>query len=247
MQEFSSIAYLLKKKGIISEDQLKYAERINSKLPSSRPLLSILEVTSIHEAVIRLGGEQVADLAIMAAQKNRYRASSPKINSIMKRLWQGSVASGMTTKWIAKKINSAGKGNAFLAGLIHDIGQLFILTVIDMLKTEKKFMIPLSDEIIKETAEVLHEEKGRELLEHWNMPSVYRAIAGNHHADRFDEENILLVMVRLSDCACRKLGIGLTSDPTITLSVTEEARILGLSEITLAEMEIVIEDTLILV
>ncbi len=47
MQKYSNIAYLLKEQGVITENQLKYAERINSKLPSPRPLLSILKELKI--------------------------------------------------------------------------------------------------------------------------------------------------------------------------------------------------------
>jgi hypothetical protein len=53
-------------------------------------------------------------------------------------------------------------------------------------------------------------------------------------------------MVRLSDLACIKLGIGLRKDPSLVLSTSEEAVLLNLSEIDLAELEIFLEDTKIL-
>jgi hypothetical protein len=51
-------------------------------------------------------------------------------------------------------------------------------------------------------------------------------------------------MVRLADHACSKLGFGLSKEPDIVLAATEEARVLGFSDIVLAEMEIMMEDTL---
>ena len=227
---------------LIHYDQILVSEVL--RLANSPFFRGLVEITSISKAIVRLGGEQVADLAIMAAEKNRYKAADPAINGLMKKLWQGSVACGMTTKWIAGKINSEEKQHAFLAGLIHDIGQLFLLTVIDMIRTEGRIKISFPLEMILETVELLHEEKGGEILKKWNMPEIYCEIAADHHSPEFDENNTLLAMVRLADLACRKQGFGLVSDPSIVLGASEEANILGLSDIDLAQMEIMMEDTL---
>jgi hypothetical protein len=56
----------------------------------------------------------------------------------------------------------------------------------------------------------------------------------------------LLVLVRLVDRACLKLGIGLLKDESIVLSTMEEAQELNLTEIDLAELEIFLEDTPVL-
>jgi hypothetical protein len=48
--------------------------------------------------------------------------------------------------------------------------------------------------------------------------------------------------VRLVNHACRKAGVHSSPDPSLVLVATPEAQVLGLREITLAELEIVIED-----
>jgi hypothetical protein len=58
----------------------------------------------------------------------------------------------------------------------------------------------------------------------------------------FDTGNILLVVVRLANEACRKVGKDLTESPEIALIACPEVQVLGVKEITLAELEIVIED-----
>jgi HD-like signal output (HDOD) protein len=230
---------------LIHYDQILVSEVL--RLANSPFFKGLVEIKSIGKAVVRLGGEQVAELAIMAAEKDKYKAADSVLNDLTKKLWQGSVACGMTTKWIAGKINSEDKQHAFLAGLIHDIGQLFLFTVIDMIRSSGQIKISFPLEMIMETVAILHEEKGREILKKWNMPEIYCQIAGNHHSVEFDENNILLVMVRLADLACRKQGFGLNSDPAVVLAASEEANILGLSDIDLAQMEIMMEDTLNLI
>jgi hypothetical protein len=47
----------------------------------------------------------------------------------------------------------------------------------------------------------------------------------------------------LADKACCKLGIGLDEDPALVLVDTPEAKILNVSEMDLARMEIMLEDS----
>jgi hypothetical protein len=53
-----------------------------------------------------------------------------------------------------------------------------------------------------------------------------------------------MVITQLLDIACQKLGIGQPANPDIVLAATMEARSLGLKDIALAELEIMLEDTL---
>ena len=64
----------------------------------------------------------------------------------------------------------------------------------------------------------------------------------DHHVDQWDQGNPLLAMVRLVNQACIKLGIDVSPDPTLVSLASREAQALGANEITLAELEIVIED-----
>ena len=68
-------------------------------------------------------------------------------------------------------------------------------------------------------------------------------IVRDHHVEEPDPTNIPLLLVRLANRACHKLGIGLTSDPGIVLSVLPEAAMLLSGEVLLAELEILLEDT----
>ena len=52
-------------------------------------------------------------------------------------------------------------------------------------------------------------------------------------------------MVRLVNKTCNKLGIGLKEDPSIILAATQEANLLSVSEVLLAQLEITLEDDLI--
>jgi hypothetical protein len=69
-------------------------------------------------------------------------------------------------------------------------------------------------------------------------------VARDHHLEDFDANNFLLPIVRLADMVCNKMGFGLNIDPSLDLSSTPEAALLGLSEIDLVRLEIEMEDKL---
>ena len=60
--------------------------------------------------------------------------------------------------------------------------------------------------------------------------------------ESLDTRNTLLLLVRMVDKACNKMGISMHEPTETTLVATPEALALGLSEVTLAELEIMLED-----
>ena len=71
----------------------------------------------------------------------------------------------------------------------------------------------------------------------------YSAIARDHHRKPSKSENHLSIAVRLADKTCNKMGLGLRHDPGIVLMATPEATELHLSEVDIAKMEIMLEDS----
>ena len=113
-------------------------------------------------------------------------------------------------------------------------------------KLSGKFHLRLNHEMIHQALTDLHTEYGYSLLKHWNFPEVYFQVAQEHHRGNYHSKNDLLVIIRMANQTCRKMGIGLVSDSTIILAATPEAALLGLSEIAVAELQIKIEDSLLL-
>ena len=203
------------------------------------------EITTIKDAIVRLGTRQVADLVILAAEGNKYQARDTELNKLVKHLWQHAVACAMGGQWLARKLNYHDKATeVFIGGLIHDIGKLFLLKVIDQLQVSSQQNFNLSYDLGQELIDVLHAEKGYELLKKWNIPDVYCRIARDHHDDMIDPGSTIMMIVRVADKACVKLGIGSRHDPSIELATLPAAVNLRMKEILLAEFEIMLEDAI---
>lgn len=200
--------------------------------------------STIRKAIIRLGLQQVVNLAMVVAQQQLYDPGGGLFTQYLQKLWQHAFASAMACKWLAERCGYRSEADtAFLAGLLHNIGQLALLKILEDLYAEGLIPADLPESLVSEIlASDMHTQQGYALLEKWNLPDEYRVVVRDHHQATCDPGNILLVIVRLVDQACEKNGIGLSADPEIALAATSEAQTLGLGDIPLAELEILLED-----
>ncbi len=207
-------------------------------------------VTTIQKAIVRLGIRQVAMLAMAVSQRSMYLIHSPLLKSYLEKLWQHAMASALGSQWLAQRCNYAQQADhAFMAGLLHNIGQLVIVRALDMLYAKQPQHLEalpaaLLDELLDSS---MHNAQGYVLMKRWNLPEEYCVVARDHHRLPYDSSNLLLVIVRLLDQCCEKLGIGLrVGDAHMALAATPEADLLGLGEVALAELEILLEDSVLM-
>jgi len=201
------------------------------------------KVSTIREAIVRLGAKEVANLAMLTTQRDLYGSDDANCNSLMQNLWRHSFCCAVGSKWLAQKAGLAALAQeAYMAGLLHDIGKLFILKVLEEISGGPTFKWSDRPAVLNEILTKLHVERGCQLMVQWHMPQVYCDVVAGHEDGQWDQGNPLLTTVRLANLACRKLGIGTLNDPLLMLFSSPEAHVLGIKEVALAELEIVLED-----
>ncbi len=216
------------------------------KFANSTFYRGLSEVGTVRAAIMRLGMRETGRVVLLAASRHYFNSSDKTISTLMKKLWQHSVGCAYGTVWLAKRHDyGVDQGQAFFGGLFHDVGKLFILMVVEQIKRKSK-TIKITDALLMEAMAKLHAREGGKLLARWNMPENFQNIAREHHSAEIDDKNILLILVRMANLVCHKLGIGLEHSPPLLLPATLEASLLNLSEIDLAELEISLEDTRVL-
>ncbi|XOV89045.1 MAG: HDOD domain-containing protein [Pseudomonadota bacterium] len=202
------------------------------------------DITTVKQAILRLGSQQVASLAMLVSQKQCYASRTPEIRRRMEMLWEHSFASALGCEWIFNSLGGDGP-LAFVCGLLHDIGKLGILKVIEQLQTGSEgalaFPVESVDEIL---ASSLHVECGVVLARAWNLPEPFASVLRDHHGEAVGKQDQLLLAVRLMNLVSQSLGHSLESGEAVEPAASIEAQLLGLSEIRLAELEIHIEDAL---
>ena len=140
-------------------------------------------VTTVHQAIQYLGMEMVRSLVLLAHTFSYFDKSK---GFSLEKLWNHSMRVAQLAQQIAEHEGTELGDEAFLGGLLHDIGKLLLAVNMpdeyaQMLKTAEATGSPSwLEEIAKFGA--THCEIGAELLATWNFPlSVVEAVALHHH------------------------------------------------------------------
>ncbi|WP_306549003.1 HDOD domain-containing protein [Desulfobulbus sp.] len=229
---------------IITSDQALSSQVL--KIANSSFYRGLAEIGTVRAAILRLGFKEIEQVVVLATSRQHFKSSDKTINLLMKKLWQHAVGCAYGTVWLARRYTyGVDQSQAFFGGLFHDVGKLLVLVIIEQVKRRNK-TLKITDALLLEAMDKLHPREGAKLLAQWNMPEYFCVIARDHHSVEIDDKNFLLLLVRMANMVCHKLGIGLSKNPTLILPATLEAGLLNLTEIDLAELEIVLEDTAVL-
>jgi HD-like signal output (HDOD) protein len=226
---------------LISRDQALAAEVL--KISNSPFYCGLSPVRTIRNAVIRMGIQQTCRLIVLVSERDKYKAHDPELNGMLTELWRHASTSAIAAQWLARRLRSTGiQEICFLGGLLHDIGKLIILRAIDEIKRTENCAALISNAVLREILATAHCPIGYKLLQDWNVPEIYCQIARDHHSEEISEGDLPMTIVRLANEGSRKLGVGLDPNPSLVLAATPEASLLKVSEVLLAELEVMIED-----
>ncbi|MBU0754842.1 MAG: HDOD domain-containing protein [Planctomycetes bacterium] len=140
------------------------------------------EITTMHQAVMLLGTKTVSALTLTAGFYDL--AGSWKGTMDRVRFWRHSLQTAIAARLIAERVGYASPDEAFVCGLLHDIGILLMENACpDEFATLWKRLE--SRENVSDEMEVqwrrLHAEVGQAFLSHWNFPAVLCHAIKEHH------------------------------------------------------------------
>jgi HD-like signal output (HDOD) protein len=227
---------------LICSDQALTAEVL--RYSNSAFYKGLNKISTVREAIMRLGVNEVSNIVMLLTHEGHFRSKDPYLNTVLRQLWRHALGTAIAAHWLARHCGVHQVAHeSFIAGLLHDVGKLFILSVIDELLHSKEFTLRPSTALLLEAMDQLHTGHGFTLLTHWNLPGKYCQIARDHHSENLEADNYLALTVRLANKACRKMGIGPKQESGLVLVATAEAGEMHLTEIDLAKLEIMLEDS----
>jgi putative nucleotidyltransferase with HDIG domain len=161
----------------------------------------LAEAKTIHQALAVLGVTTVKCLALSSSIFDPDKISK-KSGIDAKAFFTSVLMVAAATEKIARAIGFKAPEEAFIAGLLHDVGVLFFLhhypqeyrRVIDK-QVKAKTLTAAEVEVFG----VDHSEVGARLADVWRLPGYIAASIENHHEyDGVDGKNQLAVIVRLA-------------------------------------------------
>lgn len=133
-------------------------------------------ITSLEIAVNRIGVEDLLRLAL--AQSVGVTASnSGPLSALRRDAWRMSLLAARIALELAPR-RGVGLDEAFVAGLLHDFGQIAVLVGLEDLKVE---LPVLPAETWKVLVERLHVKFGGVIAKRWNLPEPLVSAIEHHH------------------------------------------------------------------
>jgi HD-like signal output (HDOD) protein len=172
------------------------------------------QIGSIERAIVLLGLNAVKNIAVAASLGQMFRGVRLCDDFTPKDLWTHCMAVAVTSRELAKQMKLPIADEAFLAGMIHDLGILVELqTTPEQLRAAcEKAKTTGGDfcEIEREMMGVDHQLLGETLAAHWKFPRSCQLVAGFHHnpATLADQNRLMVTLVYVADTICCQANRG---------------------------------------
>ncbi len=168
---------------IISRDPATAARLIqvaNSPLYSS----GINQIDSIEKAILLLGQDKTSSLVTSIAIKQFFSPEKHSLSDLLAEIHQQTLSVASISRGMALFAPNLNPETAMLAGLVHQIGKLPLLQLLDEVE------ISLQPEKIQAILEDAHQEIGTLILKKWGFPTELVAIPNEYllFDDCLDEE-----------------------------------------------------------
>lgn len=174
--ENSSLADVAK---VINRDPALAARLI--QLSNSPMLKSRVPIESVDMAVMRMGGTMVKNIVTAMVMEQLFQATHELTDRKLRECWQHASEVSSIAVAISMQHSHYQPDQAMLAGLVHDIGILPILTMAEdypeILADENKL-----DELIKKA----HPFIGQAILKQWNFPESLINVPREHENLDYD-------------------------------------------------------------
>jgi putative nucleotidyltransferase with HDIG domain len=197
------------------------------------------QIGSINRAIVLLGLNAVKNIAIAASLTKLFRGGDLCPRFSARDLWTHSMATAASSKLICDQLKLGLPDEAFLAGLIHDIGIMVemqasrekLLQVFDKMKFDAAG-VPQTDmrEIERQVIAADHCAFGMALCENWKFPKSFAHVAGGHHDPMSlpSGNRMLASVVHVADRMAAECKYGFRADLPSTLvepAVLDELRV----------------------
>lgn len=179
------------------------------------------QVSEIDRAIVLLGLSAVKNIAISASISRLFSGERISDQFSARDIWKHSVGVACATRQFCCALGKkAFAEEAFLAGLIHDLGllvqrQAFPEQLTETIKLTSKGGRSYS-QIEKDIIGADHQALGAALAAKWKFPRALQTVIGYHHKiDKLTEDTRLLpVIVYIADVLCchERIGFYLTAD-----------------------------------
>ncbi|NVM78182.1 signal transduction histidine kinase/HD-like signal output (HDOD) protein [Duganella sp. SG902] len=160
----------------------------------------------LEQSLVSLGTDMIKTLVISESVFQTFNSFPHSGSTDLRGFWKGSLTTAVIARDIAKQMEYPHVEEAYLAGLLHNVGRLALLATAPK---EYAFNFTARDDedlcaVEQRTLQITHSEAGAWLIERWNLDSFLADSVLYHHEPiaRLEAAHPLIRMVRLAHLLC---------------------------------------------
>ncbi|MCR9198234.1 MAG: HDOD domain-containing protein [Planctomycetaceae bacterium] len=200
------------------------------------------EIRSVDHATVVLGMRALRDLAISTAVSDAFASGDGESATARRQLWVHSLSCGAIARTLSSTLNMAAPDEAFLAGIVHDVGKLFFFD-----HEPHQYMQATSNgphtnivDIETDAFGIAHTSVGQRCGQNWGLPDEINDVICFHHApDEADFGGDLIDVVSAAN-RLSHLWLATVDDIAATTEILQSSGI----ELNSAEIDVLQENAM---
>lgn len=211
---------------IISADQALTARIL--KVANSPLYGCSRSINRLTDAVVIMGFDSLRSLVMSSVMQDLFKS----FGLTEKLLWEHSFGCGAISKQIARVIKYPKVEEAFLAGLLHDIGKVVLnLKIPDKMREIVQEVYNNPGVSFTDTEQKVfgfnHAQVGKLIAKKWNFAETVEETIGYHHEPRRARIlPVLTVIINFANLICHKMEVGPSRNSDLNLFEFESTRLL---------------------
>jgi signal transduction histidine kinase/HD-like signal output (HDOD) protein len=160
----------------------------------------------LEQSLVSLGTDMIKTLVISESVFQTFNSFPHSASTDLRGFWKGSLTTAVIARDIARQMEYPHVEEAYLAGLLHNVGRLALLATAPK---EYAFNFTARDDedlcaVEQRTLQITHSEAGAWLIERWNLDSFLADSVLYHHEPitRLEAAHPLIRIVRLAHLLC---------------------------------------------
>jgi putative nucleotidyltransferase with HDIG domain len=207
---------------VILTDQVMASRVI--KIVNSPMFRPMHEIKSLKRALIYLGFRRIREIALTCSIIKTFEGQAGVFD--VRTFWEHSFGVGIVSKIIAQRVRYPETEKAYICGIVHDIGEVYLNTyhpeefrkIVDLIKDTchsfaegELFMLGTT-----------HCEIGLCLAKKWNFPLEYCDVIENHHfPQEANFDPMLVAIVNLADLFCSVRNLDYDNREWVSFNLAE--------------------------
>ena len=209
----------------IAEDQVIAAAVLRM---SNSPLYRGLhKITALRPATARLGVKALRTLMMHESMRAAMFHGTGKDSALAQMLWRCAFAAACIMRELSR-FTTLDQEDAFLIGLLHDIGSVIVLRIAQAEKRYSGYEVDIDsfDYLCYEC----HQEFGELVAERWHLPEALKALIADHHTYPSSDDPLRVERLQLQVADMINSLLGYARPASYHLLETRAVRELGLTE-----------------